>query len=255
MNLVLFEPGEVGPDGDVDVTGARAAHLTRVLGVTPGREVRVGVLDGPTGHGRVERVEAGRVVLRCAFTGEAPPCPAVDVLLALPRPKVLRRLWAPLAALGVGRIILTSAEKVERDYFDARSLAPDTYRPLLVEGLAQARDTRVPVVSVHRRFRVLVEDELDGLVPPLGACRLVAHPGTAASVREALGARPVSEPARALIAVGPEGGWNPFELALLCGRGFRAVSMGPRALRSDTAVVALTALVHDGLAPAGVNRR
>ena len=77
----------------------------------------------------------------------------------------MRRLWAQIAALGVGQIILTNAEKVERHYFDTHILTPETYRPLLIEGLQQARDTRLPAVSIHRKFRILIEDELDHLFP------------------------------------------------------------------------------------------
>ena len=75
----------------------------------------------------------------------------------------MQRLWAQLAALGVGRIILTNAARVERDYFDTHVLTAACYRPLLVEGLQQARDTRVPLVSIHRQFKILVEDHLDHL--------------------------------------------------------------------------------------------
>jgi hypothetical protein len=77
----------------------------------------------------------------------------------------MRRLWAQIAAMGVGQIILTNAERVERNYFDTHVLMPECYRPLLVEGLQQARDTRLPRVSIHRQFKVLVEDELDRLFP------------------------------------------------------------------------------------------
>jgi len=52
---------------------------------------------------------------------------------------------------------------------------------------------------------------------------------------------------RVLLAVGPEGGWNEFEISLLRSHGFEPVSMGERTLRSDTACVALLALVHDAL--------
>jgi RsmE family RNA methyltransferase len=132
---------------------------------------------------------------------------------------------------------------VDRNYFDTHVLSPDTYGPLLLEGLQQARDTRVPVVSVHRQFRVLIEDHLDRLVPE--GRRLVAHPGTTESIRTALAARAGE---RVLLAVGPEGGWNGFELTLLEAHGFAAVGMGARSLRSDTACIALLALVHDALA-------
>jgi RsmE family RNA methyltransferase len=168
----------------------------------------------------------------------------VDLLLALPRPKVMKRLWAQIAASGVGRIILTNAERVERDYFDAHILTPACYRPLLVEGLQQARDTRVPAVSIHKRFKVLVEDELDMLFQADGL-RLVADPSAPKSVSAAIGEQPDrAANTRILIAIGPEGGWNSFELGLLEAHGFQAVGMGPRTLRTDTACVALLAIVH-----------
>src|SRR5262245_35262632 len=242
VNLMLLEPQEVDGEGVAHLTGARARHATEVLKVVPEDDIRIGVVDGPAGVGRVESVSSGTVVLRCRLDGAVPPRPRVDLLLALPRPKVMKRLWAQLAALGVGRIILTNAERVERDYFGAHVLGPGTHRPLLVEGLQQARDTRLPLVSIHRQFRPLVEDRLDELCGP--ALRLLADPaaslGVAAAIREA-------QPPRVLIAVGPEGGWNDFERRLLEARGFRAVGLGPRTLRTDAACIALLALVHDAL--------
>lgn len=241
MNLLLIEPHEVDGTGLVRLTDARARHLIGVLKVKVGQAVRVGLVDGPLGSGHVLGLTASEATLRCAFE-RTPPRPAVDLLLALPRPKVLRRLWPQLSALGVGRIILTNAERVERNYFDTHLLRPDAYRPLLVDGLEQARDTRLPAVSVHRRFRVLVEDELAELSD--AELRIVADPhgppGIAATVAEAA-------PARVLVAVGPEGGWNAFEIDLMRAHGFRPVGLGARTLRTDTACIALLALVHDAL--------
>jgi RsmE family RNA methyltransferase len=203
--------------------------------------VRIGLLDGPCGVGTVQSVTGDTVELRCAFEGGTPSRPRVDLLLALPRPKVMRRLWAQLAALGVGQIILTNAERVERNYFDTHVLTPECYRPLLVEGLQQARDTRLPRVSIHRQFKVLVEDELNTLFTR--GLRLLADP--AASTHLATVVRDSRE--RILMAIGPEGGWNGFETALLEAHGFQTVGMGPRTLRSDTACIALLALVSGHL--------
>ncbi len=175
MNLILCESHEVGADGVVTLTDARAAHVRDVLRASRGDTVRVGVVDGPKGRAELLAIDDGQVVMRCALDAGVPAPPAVDLLLALPRPKVLRRLWAQLAALGVGRIVLTNAARVERHYFDTHVLEPATYRPLLVEGLQQAGDTRLPDMSIHRRFRVLIEDELDALSG--AGLRLVAHPG------------------------------------------------------------------------------
>lgn len=183
---------------------------------------------------------AERVELRCAFDAP-PPRPEVDLLLALPRPKVLRRLWAQLAAIGVGQIVLTNAARVERNYFDTHLLEEAVYRPLLVEGLQQARDTWLPRVRICRQFKVLVEDELDGLCP--SGARIAAHPAAEPSVSDA--ARGTS--GRVLLAVGPEGGWTPYEVDLLAAHRFQTASAGARTLRSDTACVALLTLAHEGL--------
>ena len=244
MNLIILEPGDVDDRGGVTLSGARAAHLMSVLHVSPGKRVQVGVLDGPRGIGDVVEAGDGIVALRCEFEASAPAVPRVDLLLALPRPKVMRRLWAQIAALGVGRIILTNAERVERDYFGAHIVSSETYRPLLIEGLQQARDTRLPTVSVHKRLKVLIEDELDGMFSE--GVRLVADPGASRSVSEAVGS---GAPGRVLLAIGPEGGWNDFERELFAAHRFQAVGMGPRALRTDTACVALLALARDAMTP------
>ena len=235
MNLILLEAGEVAGDGIAVLADPRATHITVVLHATPGQTVRIGLLDGPFGIGTVTAVSGETVTLSCAFEPAAPPLPGIDLLLALPRPKVLRRLWAQLAALGVHRIMLTNAERVERNYFDTHLLEGHIYRPLLIEGLQQARDTRLPVVSVHRQLKVLVEDHLDGLCG--AGLRLVADHRASLPIIDAARQRD----GRLLLAVGPEGGWNDFELSLLQSHGFTAVSMGQRTLLVDTACIALIA--------------
>lgn len=237
MNLILLEPGEVDDEGLVRLSDARGQHVLQTLKATPGQTVRVGLCDGPHGTGTITSAGNGIVSLRCVFEPGVPQTPRMDLLLALPRPKVLRRLWAQMAAMGVGHVMLTNAARVERNYFDTHVLTPACYRPLLIEGLQQARETRLPRVSIHRQFKVLVEDELDRLHPD--GVRLVAHPGGRSVMPH--GAE------RVLLAIGPEGGWNAFELALLEAHGFRHIGMGPRTLRTDTACIALLAIVHEAI--------
>jgi len=248
VNIILIDAEEFAGDGSVTLGGDRALHLRQVLQVDEGAVVRIGVIDGPLGAGTVTSVAGDLVTLRWVLEDSVPERPRVDLLLALPRPKVMRRLWAQLAALGVGRVILTNAEKVERDYFDTHLLRPDGYRPLLIEGLQQARDTRVPLVSIHKQFRKLIEDELDVLCPE--GRRVVAHPDAAGrTVHDVLSHTAHDDPSnrRVLLAVGPEGGWNDFEISMLATHGFIPVSMGPRTLATTTACIALLTLVHAAL--------
>jgi RsmE family RNA methyltransferase len=237
VNLILLEPDEIRSDRTAVLTGLRARHASTVLGVAVGDVLRIGVVDGAVGLGTVAGVHDAAIELAVCLD-DTPRPPHVDLLLALPRPKVMRRLWAQIAALGAGRIILTNAARVERHYFDTHLLDPAVYRPLLIEGLQQARDTHLPRVSVHRRFRPLVEDDLDALCP--SGLRLVAQPADRAPIQPA-GTTPSD---RVLVAVGPEGGWVDFELELLEAHRFQRVTLGPRTLRSDTACIAILALAH-----------
>ncbi len=237
MNRILFEPDELLADGTVLLTDARAEHLRRVLRVEPGQTVASGTVNGLAGVSRVLSTgEAG--VRLCPAHDAALPEPWLDLLLAVPRPKVLKRLWPQLAALGVGRMVLLNAAKVEKCYFSSQWLEPGFYRPLLIEGLMQAGLTRLPEVTVAPRFKPFVEDELDRLFP--GTVRLLAHPGPPADVPP--GDSPCG--ARPLLAVGPEGGWTGYETEHLCARGFRLFSLGERILRSDTACIALIAVLE-----------
>jgi RsmE family RNA methyltransferase len=252
MNLIIVRPEELSRGNLANLGDGRARHILTVLAAGAGSTVRVGLLDGPLGTATVERVEGGHVVLACTFDPRSPEPPRLDLLLALPRPKVLGRLWSQLAALGVGRIVVVNAARVERCYFDSHVLAPGYFTPRLIEGLQQARDTRLPEVLVRRRLRPFVEDELDALFP--GRLRLLADPTGERRIGDLVPAAAGGAPPRVLLAVGPEGGWVPFELELLRARGFELVGMGPRTLRSDTACIALLGIVaeHIGAKAAGL---
>lgn len=243
MNLILLEPEEIGADGTAVLRGPRARHVREVLKAAPGHAIRIGVIDGPAGTATVA-ADGPEMRVQCDLDGGIPPVPRVDLLLAMPRPKVMNRLWPVLAALGVGRILVSNAWKTERCYFDSHVLEPAHIRAGLMTGLQQAQDTRLPRASVHRQFKKLVEDELDGLGPY--AARLVAHPGGKAFPFDWLSKLPATS--RVLLAVGPEGGWMPFELELLAAHGFLTVSWGPRTLRTDTACAVLLGCLQIALA-------
>ena len=228
MNLLLLEPDELDQDGTARLRGRRLAHAREVLAVQPGDSVRVGVVGGAVGTATVRGVDAEVLELDVRLDGTPPERPGVDLVLALPRPKALKRIFPVVAQLGVDRVVLVNAARVERSYFGSPALDPNAVRRLLGEGLEQARDTVLPQVLVRERFRPFVEDELDALFPA-PAARLLAHPAAAAPL-------PERSSARVVLAIGPEGGWVPFELELLAARGFEGFSLGPRVLRTETMV-------------------
>jgi len=207
MNRILLEAQEIR-DGRAFLRDGRADHIRAVLGAAAGRCVKVGVADGPLGTGEIVRCDAAGVELALTLQGESPQ-PWCDLILAMPRPRALKRLWAQVAALGVGRLFLIAAARVESCYFGSHWLRDEAYRPLLIEGLMQAGTTQVPRVFVEPRLQPFVESRLDALAA--GAACFIAHPSDDPAVDPIRAAR--SAATRAVLAIGPEGGWLDDELA------------------------------------------
>ncbi|HSN13522.1 MAG TPA: 16S rRNA (uracil(1498)-N(3))-methyltransferase [Anaeromyxobacteraceae bacterium] len=229
MNLLLLEAEELAPDGTAVLTGRRALHVATVLRAAPGERILVGQVGGLLGEAEVRAVSRDEVQLAVTLDRPPPPPSSVSLLLALPRPKILRKVLQATAAMGVKRLALVGSYRVEKSYFASPLLEPDALREQLLLGLEQGRDTLSPLVTLHRHFKPFVEDVLDEAFP--AEQRLLAHPVDAAPL-ESLGCRSGS----AVIAIGPEGGWTPYEVEALRARGFLPFSLGPRPLRVDQAV-------------------
>jgi RsmE family RNA methyltransferase len=229
VNLLLLEPGELAPDGTARLAGRRARHVQEVLGAAPGERILAGVVGGRMGTAELLASSSTEIVLAPRLDAEPPPPAPVSLLLALPRPKILRKVLQAVAAMGVKRVVLVGSYKVEKSYFASPLLAPEALRAELLLGLEQGRDTVLPEVVVRRFFKPFLEDELAALFPE--PSRLLAHPLDAAPLETVAPAG-----ARAAVAVGPEGGWTAYEAERLREVGFLPFSLGPRVLRVDVAV-------------------
>jgi len=243
MNLIILtEHDRVGGE-TFRLAAQRADHLRTVLRATEGDLVQVGLLNGPCGTARVARLAADEALLDCRWTAPPPaPVPTVDLICALPRLQTLKKILFAAAMMGVRRLHLVRARRVERSYFSSPLLNPEQYTPHLIEGLSQGRLTRLPEVAVHDRFRRFFEDILPVLEQNESApsLRLAPHPGAAAM----LDAVYRGDSPRLLAAVGPEGGWVPFEVELLTSLGFRAFSLGRFTLRVEHAVTAVLSQIE-----------
>ena len=268
-NRVLFEPREVDERTRtvrLDGSDSRARHVREVLRAGEGARLRVGTVDVGKCEATIERVdEDGGMTVVLDPEDERAEVPRVDVLLATPRPKVLRRLWAPLASLGVGRVVLTNANKVERYYFDSKAFDPETIRGEILRGLEQAGDYAVPQIGVAKRLPPVI-DRLAGVLgddaPDTNGFEwllngddgwdrkpdvlLLAHPEVSpTSMADALAG--ADSNSRVVIAVGPEGGWTKYELELFENAGFKRVGLGSRTFTTDVACISLVSAVRERL--------
>ncbi len=235
MNLLLLEDADfdqkAGSGTRAVVFGERLKHVRKVLRAEIGETLEVGRLGGGIGRGRIVELSRERAVLELGpLDVEPPPALPVTLVLALPRPKFVGRILQAAAAMGVKRILFVHTARVEKSYWQSSVMRPESLRRHLMLGLAQARDTVLPEIECLRGSRDLI-DALPGLV----------EDHERVLVADAAGAEPcplgVDGPTALL--VGPEGGFLDEELASYGNAGATAVSLGPRALRVEHAVVAL----------------
>jgi RsmE family RNA methyltransferase len=230
LNLVLlFEEDLLGSERAC-LRGRRLRHVREVHRAQVGDELTVGLLGGRMGKGRVLRLDEEALELDLRLDQAPPPKLPLTLVIAVPRPKVLNRVVAAAASLGAARIVLLNAWKVEKAYWASPKMKPDNLRDQLILGLEQAKDTVLPELQLARLFRPFVEDDLPSLVA--SGTALMAHPGTSAE-------RPKVMAAPITLAIGPEGGWVEAEVQSLLKAGLQPLDLGPRILRTETALAAL----------------
>ena len=240
MNIILLDSEEV--DGNLaTLRDHRAEHIVKVLRCAQGDRVTVGILNGKTGYGIIKefsRVQPCLVTLEVNLEGYPEAVAPVDVMLALPRPIVFKRIISHLTALGVHRVFVVNAAKVEKSYWDSSVVKDQGWKRYVREGLEQAVDTRLVPFSFYRGFKPFMQDVIPAIKDRYEQM-LVAHPHSGerlATIYKA-GIGPV------LVALGPEGGWNEYELEQMRIQGFDQFSLGNRILRVETAVAALHASI------------
>jgi RsmE family RNA methyltransferase len=237
VNLLLVEPGELGPGGTCAIGDERAHHLRTVLDVRVGDRVRAGMIGGAIGEAEVISDDGERFTLRFHALRRPSPQLPIELVLAVPRPKMLTRVIEACAAFAARRVDLTNAWRVDKSYLLSPRLAPDALSRAARLGAAQGATTHLPELYVHARLMAL----LDARFAAPGGRRLIAHPGAPPIEAVATGSEPVT------IAIGPEGGWIEREVETFVARGFQPVSLAATILRVETAVAAALgqlALLH-----------
>jgi RsmE family RNA methyltransferase len=227
VNLLIFEAREVNAEGQLLLGGRRLDHINRILKLQPGDTLRIGELGGRIGRGTVLGIDQKQATVAVSLDSSPPAAMPLSLILALPRPKMLRRILRGMSELGVKDIHLINSYRVEKSYWQSPLLSPEGIHEALVNGLEQSMDTLLPTVSLHPRFRPFAEDVLPTLCR--GRDALLADPQFDDYYPE----RP-NPPA--LVIIGPEGGFIPFERDLLVAAGARGVSLGRRILRVETAL-------------------
>lgn len=241
VNLLLVDRPELGADRRVELRDRRAKHLRDVVRVAPGDHLRAGVIRGELADATVVDVSERAVTVELALEDNEPPTPSVDLVLAVPRPKALPRVLQSCASMGVRRIDLINAWRVDKSYLHSHRLEAEALRHELVLGCEQGATTWVPEIEVHRLLMPFLREVL---APRLDAAdaprhRLLGHP-RAAHIEDVLQTGPGGG---VVLAIGPEGGWIDRELRSFAGLGFAPTSAGDPVMKVESAIPALLAQI------------
>ena len=228
MNIVLLEPNQITTTDNIwQIENQRQLqHLQQHIQLNCGDTLKVGVRNGQRYLTEVISVSEQQIRIRSIQVEAIPAKLPVHLILALPRPKVLRRIIMDAVTLGVERISLIHSYRVDKSYWQSPFLQQlDDYVTL---GLEQAGDTIAPEVQLYKRFKPFVEDVLPTFISDQKPA-YVAHPYAEQQM-------PYAIQHSCHLIVGPEGGFIPYEVDLLIKNGCQAMSLGNRILRTETAV-------------------
>lgn len=227
MNIVLLKPDQIVNNDVWQIDNPRQLqHLRQHLELNVGDSLKVGIRQELRYLTEVLEISEQHIIVRPIQADTVPEKLPVHLILALPRPKVLRRIIMDAVTVGVERISLIHSYRVDKSYWQTPFLQQlDDYVTL---GLEQAGDTIAPEIQLYKRFKPFVEDVLPTWINAERPA-YVAHPYAEQHM-------PYAIQHGCSLIIGPEGGFIPYEIELLKKNGCQAMSVGNRILRTETAV-------------------
>ncbi|RYL24800.1 16S rRNA (uracil(1498)-N(3))-methyltransferase [Acinetobacter piscicola] len=226
MNIVLLDPRQTQSEMWTITSKRQLEHLKTHVGVQVGDTLKVGILQGKRYLTEVVSIAENAIKIQAIREESVPAKLPVTLIVAMPRPKVLRRLIMDAVTLGVEKIILLHSYRVDKSYWQTPFL--QQLEHFITLGLEQAGDTQPPQIELYKRFKPFVEDVLPTLIHEQCPA-YVAHPYVEQKM-------PFAIDHACSIVIGPEGGFIPYEIDLLIKNGCQAVSLGNRIIRTETVI-------------------
>jgi 16S rRNA (uracil1498-N3)-methyltransferase len=179
------------------------------------------------------------VRVRLDMQRSAPPVPKLSIVLAqgLPKGQKMEYVVEKATELGVARIVPFASARSAGD--TARTGKVDRWRRIAKTAAEQCGRYDVPEIEDPIDF--------DRLVKRIAAEALALFPWELAPARPLRETLPglIATHSRALVAIGPEGGFSSAEAKTARAAGAHTISLGSRILRTETAgLVTCAALLY-----------
>lgn len=227
MNLIILFEDDFINNNKVRLTGRRLNHVLSVHRAEIGDTLKVGFLNDKIGKGLITKLNSEVLEMDVDLIEQSPSPSNVQLILAMPRPKALKRIIQDATTMGIKKLYIIKTWRVEKSFWNSPVLSEESLFEYMVLGLEQAKDTILPEVKIVKLFKPFVEDQIPEIIK--GTKAIVAHPTAQKECP-----RNINEPLT--LAIGPEGGFIPYEVDMLEEQGFEAVNLGERILRVETAI-------------------
>ena len=227
MNMVLLYEDDFINETDVILDKRRAEHIINIHRVSVNDTVTVGLLNGKKGSGTIIAKESEQVTVRVALDSPPPKPRDIVLVISLPRPQTLKKVLQSTSSMGIKTIHFIHSKRVEKSYWHSPLLEKEKLNKHLVLGLEQGMDTIMPTLHFHKQFKPFIEDTLPELIKD--RVGLIAHP-----VTEEPCPHDVKKPI--LLMIGPEGGFNDYEVEKSIESGVKPVHIGDHILRVEYAI-------------------
>ncbi|MBU8847978.1 MAG: 16S rRNA (uracil(1498)-N(3))-methyltransferase [Desulfobacterales bacterium] len=235
MNLVLLENKDFIDNERVVLRGRRFKHLISVNKVLRNDRLVCGLLNDKIGTGLITNVWNDSLEMKVHLTDDPPRPLPLTLVLALPRPKMLKRIIESVTSLGVKKIYLINSWRVEKSFWQTPLLKEESLRKQMVLGLEQSRDTVLPEIYQKRFFTQFVKEELPQISK--NSLCITAHPKSSKICPSGINKN-------VTLVIGPEGGFIDIEVATLKEQGFSSYHIGQRILKVETAVTCLISRLY-----------
>ena len=230
MNILLFQENELCADGIVHLEGERARHLIKIKKVQEGDSFAAGVIDGRVGSAKIISKNKTSLEVKVELFDKARDLEPVDLVVALPRPQILKKVLYYGSMCGVRSISFINSIRTEDSYYSSSMLEADNIKKYLVLGLEQSMTTKLPEISVSKDFEIPESNN---------SFKLIAEPSASQHIAE-LESLYSSDLSKGLsLSIGPEGGWQEQEIEAFKNKGFISFNLGSRVLRVEVALAYL----------------
>jgi RsmE family RNA methyltransferase len=235
MNLILLSPKQVDDQQQARIVGRQFEHIVKTLNAQVGDTLSIGIENSTMGHGKLIALKSDHALIQLTNQFAPPKALPLKLVLAMPRPKMLRRTLHSCISMGIKEIVLLNSWKVEKSYWQTPWLKEQALYETSVLALEQAKDTILPCIQIRKLFKPFIEDELREFSKDTQG--ILAHPGSTADC-------PINTDQATTLVIGPEGGFTAYEVEKIREQGFEAVNIGERILRVETAVPALISRLY-----------